>query len=187
MEELSDSELIKQYFKGNEQALNNLVKRYFKQVFFFAKTYAKNSAEAEDITQEVFVKAWKNLNKFEQDKKFKTWLFQITKNTCIDFLRKHKNFIAPESLDEQQMAENLERIVDKAPLPEEVFQAAEFSQKLEEALSRLPKIYETAVVLHLRHDLTFQEISEVLNESINTVKSRYRRALFMIREGFDKQ
>ncbi len=181
-----DSELIKQYFKGDERALDTLVRRYFKQVFFFAKTYVKNDAEAEDITQEVFVKAWKNLSKFEPDKKFKTWLFQITKNTCIDFLRKHKNFVASESLDEQQMAENLERIIDKAPLPEELFLAAEFSQKLDEVLSRLPKIYETVVVLHLQHDLTFQEISEVLDESINTIKSRYRRALLIIREGFEQ-
>ena len=93
MEEILDSELIKQYFKGDEKALDNLVQRYFKQVFFFAKTYVKNDAEAEDITQEVFVKAWKNLHKFEPEKKFKTWLFQITKNTCIDFLRKSKKFI----------------------------------------------------------------------------------------------
>jgi RNA polymerase sigma-70 factor (ECF subfamily) len=186
MEEFLDSELIKQYFQGDEQALDILVQRYFKQVFFFAKTYVKNDAEAEDITQEVFVKAWKNLNRFEPDKKFKTWLFQITKNTCIDFLRKHKNFVAPESLDEQQMAENLERIIDKAPLPEELFQAAEFSQKLDEILGSLPKIYETVVVLHLQHDLTFQEISEVLDESINTIKSRYRRALLIIKGDFAK-
>jgi RNA polymerase sigma-70 factor (ECF subfamily) len=186
MEELSDSELIKQYFTGKEEALDALVRRYFKQVFFFAKTYVKNDATAEDITQEAFIKAWKNLNKFEPEKKFKTWIFQITKNTCIDFLRKHKNFIAPESLDEQQMAESLERITDKAPLPQELFEAEEFSQKLEEVLNRLPKIYETVVVMHLQHDLTFQEISEVLNESINTVKSRYRRALLIIRESFKK-
>jgi RNA polymerase sigma-70 factor (ECF subfamily) len=185
MEEFSDSELIKQYFKGDELALDILVKRYFKQVFFFAKTYVKNSAEAEDITQEVFVKAWKNLNKFEHEKKFKTWLFQITKNTSIDVLRKHKNFIDPQALDEKQMADNLERIADKAPLPEELFQTAEFSQKLEEALSGLPEIYKTVVVLHLQHGLTFQEISEVLEQSINTIKSRYRRALLMIREDFD--
>jgi RNA polymerase sigma-70 factor (ECF subfamily) len=187
MEEFLDSELIKQYFKGDEKALDILVQRYFKQVFFFAKTYVKNDAEAEDVTQEVFVKAWKNLNKFEPDKKFKTWLFQITKNTSIDFLRKHKNFVSPESLDEQQMAENMERIMDKTPLPEELFQAAEFSQKLDEVLACLPKIYETVVVLHLQQDLTFQEISEVLDESINTIKSRYRRALLMIREDFERR
>jgi DNA-directed RNA polymerase specialized sigma24 family protein len=57
---------------------------------------------------------------------------------------------------------------------------------LEEILSGLPKIYETVVALHLQHDLTFQEISEILNESINTVKSRYRRALLMIRQGFER-
>lgn len=185
MDEFSDSELIKQYFQGNEQALNNLVERYFKQVFFFAKTFVKNDVEAEDVTQEVFVKAWKNLGKFERDKKFKTWLFQITKNTCIDFLRKHKNFVSPESLDEQQMAENLERIMDKAPLPEELFETAEFSLKLESVLDRLPKIYQAVVVLHLQHDLTFQEIADVLDESINTIKSRYRRALLMIRQDFE--
>ncbi len=185
MDEFSDSELIKQYFNKNEGALDALIKRYFKQVFFFAKTYVKNDAEAEDIAQEVFVKAWKNLKKFDHDKKFKTWVFQITKNTCIDFLRKHKNFVAPDSLDEQQMAENLERMTDNAPLPDELFLAAEFSKKLETAIGSLPKIYETVVVLHLQHDLTFQEISDVLNESINTIKSRYRRALLIIRGGFE--
>lgn len=185
MEEFQDSELIKQYFNGNEQALNTLVERYFKQVFFFAKTYVKNDAEAEDITQEVFVKAWKNLKSFKPEKKFKTWLFQITKNTSIDYLRKHKNFIAPEALNEEQMAESLERLIDKAPLPEQLLASQEFSQKLEQALGRLPEIYETVMVLHLQHDLTFQEISEVLNEPINTIKSRYRRALLIIRQDFD--
>lgn len=184
MEELSDSELITQYLQGSGKALDTLVSRHFKAVFFFAKTYVKNDAEAEDITQEVFVKTWKNLNKFKHEKKFKTWLLQITKNTCIDFLRKQKNFIASETLDEQQMAENLERIIDKAPLPEELFVAAEFSLKLEEVLSRLPISYKTVVVLHLHNDLTFQEISEILNEPINTVKSRYRRALINIKQNF---
>ena len=184
MEEISDNDLITQYLAGDEKALELLVQRYFKQVFFFAKTYVKNDAEAEDAAQEVFVKAWKNLKKFEPDKKFKTWLFQITKNTCIDFLRKYKNFVAPESLNEEQMAENMERITDKDPLPEELFRAAEFSQKLENVLAKLPDIYRNVIVLHLQQDLTFQEISEILNESINTIKSRYRRALLMIREDF---
>jgi RNA polymerase sigma-70 factor (ECF subfamily) len=184
MDEFSDSELISQYLNGTEKALDALVRRYFKQVFFFAKTYVKNDAEAEDITQEAFVKAWKNLKKFQPEKKFKTWLFQIAKNTCIDFLRKHKNFIAPEALDESQMAESLERLIDTAPLPEELFQTAEFSKKLDEVLAWLPEIYQTVVVLHLQQDLTFQEIAEVLNESINTIKSRYRRALLIIKKDF---
>jgi RNA polymerase sigma-70 factor, ECF subfamily len=184
MDEFSDSDLITQYLNGSEKALDALVRRYFKQVFFFAKTYVKNDAEAEDVTQEAFVKVWKNLKIFDHGRKFKTWLFQITKNTCIDFLRKSKNFVAPEALDQQQMAENLERLIDTAPLPEELFQTAESSKKLEEILALLPKIYQTVVVLHLQQDLTFQEIAEVLNESINTIKSRYRRGLLMIKRDF---
>ncbi len=186
MDELSDSELVKQYLSKDSQALDALVQRYFKQVFFFAKTYVKNDLEAEDITQEVFVKVWKNLKKFDPNKKFKTWIFQITKNTCIDFLRKHKNFVDPSNMDEEQMAENLERIEDTSPLPEELFATQEFSQKLEAVLDTLPKIYKSVVVLHLQHDMTFQEIAEVLNESINTVKSRYRRALLGLRDTFSK-
>jgi RNA polymerase sigma-70 factor (ECF subfamily) len=69
-------------------------------------------------------------------------------------------------------------------LPQELLETAEFSHKLEEILASLPKIYQITVVLHLQHDLTFQEIADLLGESINTIKSRYRSGLLMIRENF---
>ena len=187
MEELTDAELVKKYLSGEQQALEILLQRYFKQVFFFAKTYVKQDQLVEDMTQEAFVKVWKNLKKFDTEKKFKTWVFQITKNTCIDYLRKHnKNLLAAESLDEEQMSSSLENITDGGPLPQELFDSQGFEENLEKIINQLTPNHRLAVSLHLQHDLTFQEIAEVLNESLNTVKSRYRRALLQIRQNINK-
>ena len=185
MQDFSDADLVNKYLAGESKALEELVKRYLKQVFLFAKTYVKNNFEAEGVTQEVFVKAWKNLKKFDPNKKFKTWLFQITKNTCIDFLRKHKNLIASENIGQEQMDAELERLIDPEPLPQEIFDAAGLEQHLQNILNTLPEPQKLVVTLHLQQDLTFEEISQILNEPINTTKSRYRRALLDIRKNLN--
>jgi RNA polymerase sigma-70 factor (ECF subfamily) len=186
MQELTDAELIKIYLKGEQAALEELVRRYFRQVFLFTKTFVKQDQEAEDITQETFIKAWKNLKSFDPEKKFKTWIFQIAKNTCIDYLRKNKNMLAADSLQEEQMSISLEHMTDTNPLPEQLFDSLGFEKKLEEVLNTLPENYKQTVSLHLQQDLTFQEISEILNEPLNTVKSRYRRALLSLRQSLPK-
>ncbi|HVY68036.1 MAG TPA: sigma-70 family RNA polymerase sigma factor [Patescibacteria group bacterium] len=183
MQDFSDAELISKYLQqGESEALEELVRRYFKQVYFFAKGYVKQDQEAEDLTQEAFVKAWKNLKKFDSKKKFKTWLFQITKNTCIDYLRKHKNLLAADALQEEQMAATLEQMEDTQPLPEELFDQQGFEQRLDEILQDLPANYRQITSLHLQQDLTFQEISNLLDKPLNTIKSNYRRALIRIRQ-----
>ncbi len=155
MREFSDVELINNHLAGDSAAFEQLVTRYFRQVFLFARTFGLEIAEAEDVTQEVFVRIWKNLNKFDQNKKFKTWAFQITKNACIDFLRKHKHLLPAAQIQEEQMSASLENMLDTNPLPEQ---------------------------MHLQEDLTFQEIADILNQPINTIKSRYRRGLLMLKE-----
>ena len=184
MQELSDTELIQKYINGEQAALEQLIQRYFKQVFFFAKSYVKTDSEAEDVTQETFVKAWKNIKKFDQEKKFKTWLFQITKNTSIDFLRKNKKYVAPIGDDTDGTEDNLEQMPDLNPLPEELFDSLDFEKKFDQILNDLPENYKQVVSLYFQQDLTFAEIADVLNEPLNTVKSRYRRALLKIREDY---
>lgn len=148
---------------------------------------SKKDREAEDVTQEVFVKLWKNIKKFNPEKKFKTWLFQIAKNTCIDFLRKNKNLVSAEAIDEEHMAMELENLADKNPLPQELLDSEHFAKKLEEILNTLPQPQKLTVTLYLQNDLTFLEIAEILNQPLNTVKSRYRRALLSIRESLNNQ
>ena len=182
MPELSDVELVENYLKGDKAALEQLIQRYFKQVFLFAKSYVKQDVLAEDVTQEVFVKVWQNLKKFDPEKKFKTWLFQITKNSCIDLLRKNKSILSAGQIDEQFMEDSLGKIADDRPLPQDLLDSKGFEEKLDQIIAALPLLYAQTVRLHLQHDLTFQEIADVLAEPINTIKSRYRRALISIRD-----
>ena len=181
MQAFSDGELVNKAQTGEQEALEELIRRYFRQIFLFAKTFVHDDLEAEDITQEVFVKLWKNLARFERGKNFKTWLFKIAKNTSIDFLRKHKIIFANE-IQEELMANSLENLVDETPLPQEVFDQAGYAQKFDEILSSLAANHRLVLTLHLQQDLSFQEISDVLNEPLNTVKSRYRRALLKIKQ-----
>jgi RNA polymerase sigma-70 factor, ECF subfamily len=91
MENLTDSQLINAYLKGKKDALDILINRYLKLVYTFIFRLVGNAADAEDITQEVFVKVWRNLKQFDQQKSFKPWIFRIAKNACVDFWRRRKN------------------------------------------------------------------------------------------------
>ncbi|MBU4479872.1 sigma-70 family RNA polymerase sigma factor, partial [Patescibacteria group bacterium] len=84
----SDIKIINRYLKGDEKSFEMLVQNYIKSVYSFAYKYTKNTSESEGITQEVFIKVWKNIKKFDQKKSFKTWIFAITKNTALDYIKK---------------------------------------------------------------------------------------------------
>jgi RNA polymerase sigma-70 factor (ECF subfamily) len=108
-----DKKLIQQYLKGDEKSLEVLIAKYLKLIYSFVYKNVGDQASAEDITQESFIKVWKNIKKFDQKKNFKPWLFQIAKNTSIDFLRKKKSI--PFSRFENEKGQNVmvESIVAK--------------------------------------------------------------------------
>jgi RNA polymerase sigma-70 factor (ECF subfamily) len=86
---IHDEKLVEAYLKGDKRALEILIKRYLKAIYNFAYKYV-GKEEAEDVTQEVFLKMWRNLKKFKKEKNFQSWLWTIARNTCFDFLRKKK-------------------------------------------------------------------------------------------------
>jgi RNA polymerase sigma-70 factor (ECF subfamily) len=133
-----------------------------------------DQATAEDITQEVFIKVWKNIKKFDQNKSFRPWIFQIAKNTAIDFLRKKKTI--PFSRFENEKGQNVltNNIAEK---PLNLLENLSDKETLDEAMSNLSE--KDRKIIKLRHNdgMSFREIAELLKESINTVKSRYRRVL----------
>ncbi len=180
--DLSDKQLIERYFKEDEAAFEVLVKRYLPLVYGFSRRFTGDPEKAADIAQETFVKAWRSLKKFDTAKSFKTWLFAIAKNTALDWLRRRTDI--PFSVYEREDAETsfIESIADNAE-PLEVLLARKYAaESARRAAGSLPKYY--AEVLLLRDDeaLTFREISELLRTPLNTVKSRYRRALLLLRE-----
>lgn len=191
MKSLSDQELIDKYFEGDEKSLEILIKHYLKSIYNFAYRYARNVQEAEDITQDVFVKMWQNLKKpvlgfsrgFNPQKgDFRVWLFSIAKNACLDFLKKKRTI--PLSDFENEKGENLiaETFADPVLLPEEIIAKKELTYAFADAAAKLPLKYQKILFLRHNDDFTFRQIAEFLKEPLNTIKSRYRRGLIMLKK-----
>lgn len=170
----SDEQLIKDYLSGDEKSLEILIKRYLKAIYGFVYKYIGNVQESEDITQEIFVKTWKNLKKFDKQKKFKTWIFSIAKNTYIDWIRKKKTMLLDDKF--------AETLVNQAPLASENLEKTDIVQVLVSAVDNLLPKYQTVLSLHYNDNLNFREIAAILKESINTIKSQHRRALNMLKK-----
>jgi RNA polymerase sigma-70 factor (ECF subfamily) len=186
---LDDKQIIKKYLTGDDSALDFLIKKYLRQVYFFVLKIINDKHEAEDVTQEVFFRAWKNIKKFDVDKNFKTWIFSIAKNASLDFLKKKKSipfsaYFTEETDGDMEPEEN--NLPGLFELPNEIAQKTETAIIIQSAVKQLKPIYQTIIYLYYNQQLTFQEISEILGESINTVKSRHRRALILLKNQLNK-
>lgn len=178
----TDETLIAEYLAGEEEAFSLLVKRHLKMVYSFAARSVKS--DAEDITQEVFLKVWKNLANYDsQDAKFKTWLMRIARNTVIDALRKRKPFAFSEL--ERDGEDTFADAPDQGPLPDEIVARAHDERRIEAALAEMPPLYREVLLLHYMSGLTFLEIGRVLNVPPNTARSRHRRALAHLRRNLE--
>jgi RNA polymerase sigma-70 factor (ECF subfamily) len=197
MSYLTDEQLVAQYLKdSNERALEYLIRRYLPLIFAFICNYIGNRDDAADVTQEVFVKTWKNLGKFSPVKSrkatsrgsssssFRSWIFTIAKRTAIDWLKK-KNALPFSAIQGEAGDDNFANsLADGLPLITEQLALQETSKKLSFALAQLPGDYSAVINLHINEDLSFREIAERLKKPLNTVKSRYRRALAMLKSFF---
>lgn len=182
MESYYDEQLVVDYLKGNKEALEILIKRYLKPVYNFSFRFIGNSQEAEDITQEIFIKVWRNLKKFDQNKKFKTWIFSIAKNTCLDCQKKKRTIPFSELKYIDDSKSFVENIPDTHFLPNELLERIDLTNFLNKVLEKLSPKYRMVLLLRYNDHFTFQEIADALEESINTVKSRYRRGIVLLRK-----
>jgi RNA polymerase sigma-70 factor (ECF subfamily) len=179
----SDEQLVWLYIKRkDEHALEDLIKRYLPLIYAFARNYTGNRDNAADITQETFVKVWKNIKRFDKSKSFRTWIFTIAKHTAIDWLRK-KNALPFSAIQDETKDDNFENsLADDSPLIIEQLMFQETSKKLSFALARLPGDYNAVVNLRINDDLNFREIAERLKKPLNTVKSHYRRGISLLKK-----
>lgn len=177
----SDEQLIAQYLKGDEESLEFLIKKYLQPIYSFVSRYVGSEKDAQDLTQEIFLKVWKNLKKYDPQRNFKTWIFSIAKNASIDFLKKKKTL--PFSTFENDEGENflIDSLVDPAPLPGEILERKDLAQILSLAMEKLTPKYRMVLLLRYNDHFTFREIAETLDEPIHTVKSRHRRALIKLK------
>lgn len=171
--EKMDKQLVAEYLGGDEKSLEILIKKYLGQIYGFTYKRVGNVQEAEDIAQETFMKAWRSLKKFDNRKEFRNWIFSIAKNTCIDSLRKKKALLYLETIKEPgENDKNLEQI--------------DIVQLLSSTTRRLIPQYQTVLSSYYYNNLNFREISKKTGESINTVKSRCRRAILELRKSISE-
>ncbi|HEY5383156.1 MAG TPA: sigma-70 family RNA polymerase sigma factor [Candidatus Paceibacterota bacterium] len=179
----SDEDLISAYLGGDEPAFAELTRRHLSGVYSFIARFIGNAEEADDITQETFLKAWKSLKKYDrQTSKFKTWLLRIARNSAIDFLRKKKH-VPFSQFDTEDGANVLtETVPDTEELPDALLIKLEGAKEVRKTLEQLPPKAREVLLLYYTNDLTFEDIGEMLGEPTNTVKSRHRRALQSLRK-----
>ncbi len=176
-----DNKLVEKYLAGDDSSLRKLIDKYLKPVYNFLYRLAGDKNVADDLAQDTFFKAWKNIKKFDADKSFKTWIFTIAKNTVYDYFRKKKTIPFSNFIDEEGN-NYLENISEGSILPDEILDQKNIAQELDRKLSQVPEKYRTILLLHYKEDFSLQEIAEILKEPYNTIKSRHQRALAKLKE-----
>ncbi len=181
--ERTDAELVNAVIRGDKNAFPMILERHMNAVHAFVYRYVRNNEDANDVTQDAFVRTWKNLKRFDATRNFKTWLFAIAKNAALDLLKK-KHSISFSEIGEEEEAVNafLAPYMDEAERPDVVFDRARMRDELEEMLGALPPAYRRVLALRYKDNLKFREIAAVLAEPIDTVKSKHRRGLILLRK-----
>ena len=160
----TDAELIRATIDGDASAFSVLVERYNRDVYGFVFFMTKDKSDAEDVTQEAFVKVWKNLKKFKPDQRFKSWLMTIARNTTIDYIRKRRHAVFSDFDDEEGSNAIVETLADDERLADEIASLAESAKQTAEAVKKLPDIYRSVLALRYEAGLSFEEISKILKK-----------------------
>jgi len=169
-------ELIKKAQQGDSNAFGELIAAYEKFVFNVACRMFGNAQDAEDIAQEALIKAYKNIDKFDFNSSFSTWLYRITTNTCIDEMRKRKGK-ETYSIDNEDEETGLSlQIKDTAPDASEKVMQQETVSEVRKAIDKLSEEHKMVIILRDIQDLSYEEVADTLGINVGTVKSRLARA-----------
>ena len=172
-----EAEIIRRCLTGEERAHRQLMARYERPVFSVAMRMLRHREDAEDVTQETFVRMFRALERYDPSRPFSAWLFTITSRLCIDLLRRRK--IRPLPLVRQEAgsseAETID-IPDTSPGPEILAQHQEEEGRVKDLIEALPPHYRIVVLMRHQQDMAYEEIAEVLHLPLGTVKARIHRA-----------
>jgi RNA polymerase sigma-70 factor (ECF subfamily) len=176
--------LVRAAKQGDVAAFEELVRRYDRNVFRIANHITHNAEDAEDVVQEAFLKAYQNLNRFQEQSKFYTWLVRIAVNEALMKLRRRRS---DKTVSMDQDIETEEdtiprEIADWSPNPEQQFKQEELKEILSKTIQGLPPSFRTVFVLRDVEGLSTEETAEALDLSVPAVKSRLLRARLQLRE-----
>ena len=175
-----EKKLIEQVLTGDQDAFAQLMEPYEDKVYNLCLRMCSDREEAKDLTQEAFIKVWRGLKFYKHEAAFSTWLYRLTGNVCIDFLRQKKrkaaiSLTAPEEEDQID-------VLDPAPQPEEVVLQRQRKEAVADAMAELEDEFRLVLTLRVVQERSYEEIAEIMDLKVGTVKSRLARAREKLRK-----
>jgi len=183
--DLYEARLAQLARNGDRIAFRQLVDHYQNKIYHLAYRMLGNTHEAEDVVQETFLRVYKNLVRYDPAQKFSTWIYRIGTNLCIDILRKRKrkrSISLDANLFDSESSDGYDFMpTDEAEQPENLLVLSETRRQVREALDKMPEQYKSIMILRYLHDLSLQEIGEVLDLPVTTIKTRLHRGREFLR------
>ena len=178
MSDVSENTLVEKAVQGDEMAFATLVEQYSSRIYSVCFSFLSNRQDAEDCAQETFIKAYRALDKFNYKASFYTWIYRIAVNSCHDYRRKHyKTTVVSLNQDlETEDSSVTMQIADDKPLPDEIAESHEMKAMVQQEIEQLPDYLAQILILRDIESLSYQELADILNLNIGTVKSRLARA-----------
>jgi len=176
-----EPEVLEQVQKGNQEAFTQLVEFFQRPVYNLCYRMLGDANEAEDASQETFLRVYRNIKRYDHKRSFSTWLLSIAAHHCIDQIRKRRMVVV--SLDGIPYLDP----PDSSPGPETSFFLLEDQKKIEELLKSLNPHDRAAVVMYYWYDFSYEEIAQSLSITVSAVKSRLHRARLILAQTWQKQ
>jgi RNA polymerase sigma-70 factor, ECF subfamily len=173
---MTDNELVDDVRGGNRQAFTELMRRHQQKMYWVARRIVGSHADADDVVQEAFVKAFLSLGEFRGESSFSTWLYRITVNLSLNSLRKSH---VVRYLQESELAQ---KVFASRDTPEEELQAKQVTTLLDRAVEELPDKQKTVFVMRFFDGLPYEEISQITKTSVGGLKANYFHALRKVQE-----
>ena len=178
-----DEEIILECLSGNTDSYKYLVEKYQFRIINTCYKYTKNIVDAEDVAQEVFLKAYQNLSTFKSNSKFYSWLYRIAVNTSLNYINSKEKRNEKETISEENCLIDMNISKDN---PSDYYQLNELINTLQPLMDNLPDDLRTLIELYEIKDFTYDEISKKLSIPIGTVRSRLHRARNMLISDFKR-
>ena len=176
---MTDIELVQTCLSGDQECFSELVERYKNLVYSVILRKTKDNEEANDLAQDVFLKVYKNLRSYSPEFRFSTWVIRITTNHIIDQYRKKRQETVP--IDEHLQEIEATGAEDS---PETLYIKREQTRRISKIVEDLPEMYKIPIVMYHQQGLSYQEISNIIDEPLSKVKNRIFRGRKLLKESY---
>lgn len=176
--QFTDKEIVEKYLEGDVNSFELLIKKYEKGIYNYCLRFTRDAKDAEDIAQQTFIKLFENIEKISLDGELKGWLYTVATNLCRSLHKKVKNInftsLEGDEMEDQGSSENY--FEDENVNIEKEVSAKELKEKVKTALAKLAPKYSSVLSLYYIEEFSYEEISEMLEIPLNTIRTHLKRA-----------